>query len=89
MAEDDKCPNTSVQNSIAAGVFHGGFIALGHDCGDKTSIRFRNNVAHSINGTGAFFLPDLTSKSGESCLEGSYFAAYNNAGSPVATTSKI
>ena len=70
---------------IAAGVIYGGFIAPGHDCGDTASIKFKNNVAHSIDGTGAFIFPDPASSSSSTCYEGSYFAAYKNTDTPLTT----
>jgi hypothetical protein len=52
-------------NNIAAGVESAqvdttGFSMYGNDCKD-TSVRFKNNIAHSIDGTGAIIYMDPTS----------------------------
>lgn len=69
-----------------AGCPYAGFGVLGHDCGlAATSKRFRNNVAHSIDGTGAHIGPDLTNSKHATCYEGSYFKAYKTRQPPVST----
>lgn len=56
----NKCPNSSVKNSIVTGVIYAGFIAPGNDCvGSGT--KFSGNVAHSNNGVGAHIFPDPAS----------------------------
>jgi len=41
----------------AAGVVYAGFIAPGHRCNTESDI-FKDNVAHSIDGTGAHIYPN-------------------------------
>ena len=72
------CPNSSVQNSIAAGNIYGGFIAPGHDCGDTSSVKFKNNIGHSNDGDGAYIFPDPASNQSGNCYEVSNFSAYKN-----------
>ena len=72
-----KCTNVNVINSIVAGCPFAGFVVRGHDCGlSATQQSFRNNVAHSIDGTGAHIVPDNFVTSHATCYEGSYFSAY-------------
>lgn len=42
------CSDISVKNNLAAGVPYGGFVTIGHDCGDYESMT--GNVAHSVRG---------------------------------------
>lgn len=75
--EDSDCYDVSLTNTIAAGCVYAGFVAPGHDCGDSAdSTKFKDNVAHSIHGDGAFIFPDITGDSHSTCYEGSYFSAY-------------
>ena len=74
--EPDPCFASSVTNSIAAGCVFGGFVAPGHDCGDTSSTKFKDNVAHSIDGSGAYIYPDPAADGHNECYEGSHFAAY-------------
>ena len=67
-----------ITNNIAAGCKFGGFIAPGHDCGDSRSTKFRNNVAHSNNGAGAYIYPDVAGNRHDRCYEGSHFTGYKN-----------
>lgn len=76
---DEKCFNNVVMNNIAAGCNYAGFIVPGHDCGDYSNQKFKNNVAHSIDGSGAHIFPDVTSPNHINCYEGSYFASYKTA----------
>lgn len=74
---DPNCYDVSVTNSIAAGCVYAGFVVPGADCGsqaDQTS--FRDNVAHSIEGDGAFIVPDVKGDNHATCYEGSHFSAY-------------
>jgi len=72
-----KCTNVNVINSIVAGCPFAGFVVRGHDCGlSATQQSFRNNVAHSIAGTGAHIVPDEYVPGHKTCYEGSYFSAY-------------
>jgi hypothetical protein len=58
---DNKCYGNSITNSIAAGCEYAGFVVPGHDCDDAdTNTQFRDNVAHSIDGSGAHIFPDVT-----------------------------
>jgi hypothetical protein len=76
--EGNRCSKSSVTNSVAVGCAFAGFIAPGNDCGDTVSTKFRNNVAHSNERTGAHIYPDPSSSKSATCYEGSYFAAYKN-----------
>ena len=62
------CSNLKIVNNIVAGAPYGGFVVPGHDCGDSTQEIFKNNVAHSIDGTkggtGAIIFPDKVNKPG-------------------------
>lgn len=78
MTQGSKCSGLSIVNNIAAGCKFGGFIAPGHDCDDSGQQKFRNNVAHSSNGAGAYIYPDVAGKDHGKCYEGSHFAAYKN-----------
>lgn len=76
--EPNPCQDNKVINSIAAGCPYTGFTAPGHTCGDDTDEKFRNNVAHSSDRTGAHIYPDPSDPNSGSCYEGSYFKAYKN-----------
>ena len=78
MWEPNPCYDSSITNSIAAGCMYGGFVAPGHDCGVTDSIKFRDNVAHSIKGAGAYIYPDPAVAGHSTCYEGSHFSAYKN-----------
>lgn len=78
MTQGSKCSGLEITNNIAAGCKFGGFIAPGHDCDDRSSVKFKNNVAHSSNGAGAYIYPDIAGKRHDRCYEGSNFAAYKN-----------
>lgn len=84
-SDGDRCFDSSIQNSIVAGVIYGGYIVPGNDCGDTDSIKFRNNVAHSIDGSGAYIYPDPAGLRHSDCYEGSYFKAYKNTDTPLTT----
>lgn len=80
-SESDVCSGIQVLNNIVAGTHWTGFTAYGHECGTYSSNTFKNNVAHSINGskggTGAIIVPDRSSSTQMTgCFEGSYFSAY-------------
>jgi len=83
--DDSGCYDVSMTNSIAAGCTYAGFVVPGHDCGDDTSTKFRNNVAHSCNGGGAFIHPDITGSGHKNCYEGSYFSSYKTTLTSIAT----
>ena len=76
--EPNKCLESSVKNSIAAGCAFAGFVAPGDDCGSSKPSHFSGNVAHSGERVGAHIYPDPSSPSSSSCYEGSNFAAYKN-----------
>ena len=78
MTQGSKCFDLKITNNIAAGCKFGGFIAPGHDCGDSQSTKFRNNVAHSSNGAGAYIYPDVSGNRHDKCYEGSHFTGYKN-----------
>ena len=81
-----KCDDISVTNSVTAGCPYAGFVVRGHECGKSaTQTSFRNNVAHSISGTGAHIVPDDSNPSHALCYEGSHFKAYKTTQPPVST----
>lgn len=85
-----KCENVNVINSIVAGCPFAGFVVRGHDCGlAATQKNFRNNVAHSIDGTGAHIVPDNFAATHTTCYEGSHFKAYKTIQPPVSTMYKV
>ena len=65
------------ESNIAAGCPYAGFVAPGHDC-DLTdaSRNFKNNVAHSVGGYGAYVYKNPASATQSKCFEASNFAAY-------------
>jgi len=65
-------------DNIAAGCMFAGFVAPGHECGDDEQQSFRNNVAHSSAGYGAYLYPNPAHKTTKKCFEISHFAAYKN-----------
>jgi hypothetical protein len=76
---DSNCRDISLTNSIAAGCHFAGFVSPGHDCdGSEDQTNFRNNVAHSVEGSGAHIFPNPRRSAHSSCYEGSHFAAYKN-----------
>lgn len=76
-----KCTKTSVTNSIVAGCPYAGFIAVGYSCndpvGESTTNVFKNNVAHSSNGSGFCIFPDIALNQ-NNCYQGSHLFAYKN-----------
>jgi hypothetical protein len=60
-------------------------VAPGHDCGDTSSSKFKGNVAHSVQGSGAYIYPDPAVAEHGACYEGSHFAAYKVTESGLAT----
>lgn len=85
MTQGSKCYDLQVTDNIAAGCKFGGFIAPGHDCDQTDSQKFKNNVAHSSNGAGAYIYPDSASSSHSKCYEGSHFTGYKNQLQCIAT----
>jgi hypothetical protein len=76
---DSSCQDVSITNSIAAGCHYVGFTSPGHNCeASDTQSNFRNNVAHSVEGSGAHIFPNPALSSHSTCYEGSHFAAYKN-----------
>lgn len=54
-----------------------GFLVPGNDCGDTESTKFRDNVSHSIAGSGALVYPDVVDgKNQDECYEMSHIAVY-------------
>lgn len=75
----------SVTDSISSGCPFAGFIAPAHNCGVRDSPKFRNNVAHSVDGVGAYIYKDPIESSHKTCMEVSLFSGYKNRGSCMAT----
>lgn len=70
-----------IVNNMAAGIESAtvdttGFTVYGNDCGDYSTVIFKNNVAHSIAGYGAIIFKNASSESHDKCLEASHFSAY-------------
>ena len=82
------CSNVSITDSIAAGCPFAGFVAPAHRCEDLNSQKFTYNVAHSVDGVGAYIYPDPTDSTQKTCMEASYFFGYKNAGACLATFAK-
>lgn len=66
-----------------AGVIYAGYIVPGNKCGETGINIFENNVAHSIDGSGAHIYPDPSDKSSEECYEGGFFKAYKCNDTPL------
>jgi hypothetical protein len=54
----DNCTDIKIINNVVSGVEAGGVDSTGysvpaHECDDYKTIVFRNNIAHSIDGSGA------------------------------------
>jgi hypothetical protein len=76
-SKDSACFDNSITNSIAFGGLYAGFVVPGHDCDDSSGqTRFRDNIAHSMDGSGAYIFPDGNGNDHGTCYEGSHFAAY-------------
>ena len=61
----------------------------GYSCSDtvgqsSTNV-FKDNVAHSVDGSGALIYPDKTVATSQTCYQGSHFAAYKNKQAGIAT----
>jgi hypothetical protein len=76
MTDGSSCFEMQITGNVAAGCKFAGFIAPGHDCGDTTSMVFKDNVSHSNKGTGANVYPNQFAASHSTCYEMSHFAAY-------------
>jgi len=74
---EGNCFDIRLTDNIAGGAFYAGFVAPGHPCDQGPGATFRNNVAHSVDGVGAWIYPDPTT-GGAACFEGSFFAGYKN-----------
>lgn len=76
---DSSCYNNKIKNNIAFGCKYAGFVVPGHDCdASETQDNFRDNVAHSNDGSGANIFPDINGDGHSTCYEGSHFSAYKN-----------
>lgn len=75
---------TTFTDNIAAGCEFAGFVAPGTTCGNSGQTTFRNNVAHSVNGYGAYIYPN-PADSTSSCFEANHFAGYKNNDACVVT----
>lgn len=71
---------SSVINSRVGGCPYAGFLAPAYGCADpvgaSTTNVFKNNVAHSVDGSGAAIVPDPKQATHKTCHQGSHFAAY-------------
>lgn len=81
--EKDSCTDINVYNNIAAGIAYAGFVTQGHDCGDSTSMKFKNNTAHTIDGdveggVGGYVFPDNAKSSHSTCFEAANFTTYKS-----------
>ena len=68
----------SITNNIVAAASFAGYVVYGHDCYKYKQKIFKNNIAHSIDGSGAVIFPDPGSQNQLQCMEGSFFTAYKN-----------
>jgi len=74
---DSNCYDNPVIGNVAAGGMYAGFVAPGDDCdGAYSSSKFRDNVAHSIERSGAYIFPDVRGNDHARCYKGTHFAAY-------------
>lgn len=60
----DTCARVVIKNNLvsgaeSAGIDTTGYSVMAHTCGDYNTITFRDNVAHSIEGTGAIIFRDV------------------------------
>lgn len=69
----DVCSDIKLIGNIAGGTTFSAYVAHGHDCGNYNQLFFRDNVAHSVEGTGAHI---FKRPGGGNCMEVSYFSAY-------------
>jgi len=72
--EPDKCVDIKIYNNLVAGAAYAGFVTQGQECGDDTSMRFKNNIARGIDGepgggVGGVLWPDLSSTAQKACFE--------------------
>lgn len=57
--KDTECRDITLKNNIAAGCPFAGIAAPGHKCGTASSQdTFKNNVAHSVEGSGLVYFPN-------------------------------
>jgi hypothetical protein len=87
--DPSKCTKSSIINSRVAGCPFSGFIVPGYGCADKvgessTNV-FKDNIAHSVDGTGATIYQDPAVSSSETCYQGSHFTAYKIIQAGIAT----
>ena len=75
------------QDNIAAGCVFAGYIAPGHACGETEQVSFKNNIAHSIGGYGAYGYGNPAIDNTQ-CFEFSDFAAYKTLDACVVTFEK-
>lgn len=54
------CTDIKILNNVVSGCSFTGYAVTGHNCGDYSTIVFRDNIAHSIKDTGAIFFADAT-----------------------------
>lgn len=74
--DEDLCYDIKLINNVVSGVGLYGYSMHGHECGDYSTIVFKNNIAHSIDGVGTVIFKNSASSTQGNCFEGSYFAAY-------------
>jgi hypothetical protein len=73
---DNKCKNITFINSHAVGCKFAGFVTPGHTCGGSASqVNFKNNIARSIDGSGARIYPNPADTAQKTCYEASFFSA--------------
>jgi len=81
--DGDSCTDVNVYNNIASGIPYAGFITGGHDCGDSTSLKFKNNTAHTIDGVplggaGGYIFPDKAKSAHSTCFEAANFTTWKS-----------
>lgn len=76
IAKPTKNPDVKMQNNIVAGCVYAGYVAPSFlDCGGDDS-KFKNKVAHSINGTGLYAYADPVGTNHLQCVEWGHFTGY-------------
>lgn len=81
LTDRDTCSDVFVYNNIVSGVPYAAYVITGTDCGDDTSLKFKNNTGHTIDGkpgggVGAVVQPDTKVASQLQCMQVSNMTAY-------------
>lgn len=88
---DHKCNKTTVENSIAAGCPYAGFIGPGTLCRALNADEYtpmKNNIAHSVKGSGFIIFPDPAIEDQKTCYRARKLFAYKCEEAGFATMSE-